>query len=131
MERVARPALFDSRRLTKEKSMTAFRSLLVAMWLSIAVYTAVVVAAHGPNLFPVFFGDMLALTWAGQFNLDFTCMLTLSGLWTAWRNRFSPAGLVLGVLAFLLGAWFLTTYLLVLLARTKGDLRAVLLGARA
>lgn len=112
--------------------MTAFRVLLVAMWMSIAVYTTIVIAEYGLNLFPIFLGDMMKLGWPGQFNLDFTCMLALSGLWTAWRNQFSGAGLVLGVLAFFGGAWFLTTYLLVLLAQAQGDLRQVLLGkARA
>ena len=112
--------------------MTAFRALLVAMWVCIAVYTGIVVAEHGINLFPHFFGDMMKLGWPGQFNLDFLCMLALSGLWTAWRNDFSGAGLVLGVLAFFGGAWFLTTYLLVLIAQTRGDLREVLVGrARA
>jgi hypothetical protein len=112
--------------------MTAFRVLLVAMFLSISVYTAIVVAEHGLNLFPVFFGDMLKLGWPGQFNLDFTCMLALSGLWTAWRNEFSGAGLALGVLAFFFGAPFLSAYLFVLLTQSQGDLRVVLLGkARA
>ena len=112
--------------------MTAFRASLIAMWVGIAVYTAIVVAEYGFNLFPYFFGDMMKLGWPGQFNLDFLCMLALSGLWTAWRNGFSGAGIALGMLAFLGGAWFLTTYLLVLLSQTRGDLREVLVGrARA
>jgi hypothetical protein len=112
--------------------MTAFRALLVAMWVCIAVYTGIVVANYGFSLFSYFLGDMMKLGWPGQFNLDFTCMLALSGLWTAWRNGFSGAGLVLGVLAFFGGAWFLTTYLLVLIAQTNGDLPEMLVGkARA
>ena len=39
----------------------------------------------------------MAMTWAGQFNMDFTCFLLLSGLWLAWRHAFSPSGIVLGV----------------------------------
>jgi hypothetical protein len=112
--------------------MTAFRALLVAMFVCISVYTAIVVAEYGLNLFPYFFGDMMKLNWPGQFNLDFTCMLALSGLWTAWRNEFSGAGLALGVLAFFFGAPFLSAYLFVLLTQSQGDLRVVLLGkARA
>ena len=112
--------------------MTAFRVFLVAMWLCIAVYTASVMADHGLGLFPVFFGDIAKLGWPGQFNLDFMFMLSLSGLWTAWRNEFSGAGLALAVLALFLGAPFLSAYLHVLQAQSKGDLRVVLLGkARA
>lgn len=37
-------------------------------------------ASHAWNLFPVFFGDIAAMTWAGQFNADFTGFLLLSGL---------------------------------------------------
>lgn len=110
--------------------MAAFRALLVAMWVCIAVYTGIVVAEYGLGLFPYFFGDMMKLGWPGQFNVDFTCMLALSALWTAWRNEFSGAGLALAVLAFFGGAWFLSTYLLVLLGQTRGDLVAVLVGQR-
>ena len=108
--------------------MTAFRAFLIAILVCIAVYTASVIANHGLGLLPVFFGDIAKMGWPGQFNLDFMCMLSLSGLWTAWRNEFSGAGLALALLAFILGAPFLSAYLLVLLAQTKGDLRVVLLG---
>jgi hypothetical protein len=112
--------------------MTLFRLFLIAALGVITVYTAIVIANHGLTLFPVFFGDMAAMGWAGQFNLDFMFVLALSALWTAWRNGFSPAGLGLAVVAFLGGMPFLCIYLLYLLARTGGDLRRVLLGdARA
>jgi len=108
--------------------MTAFRAFLLLIWLCITAYTVIVVRDYGLNLFPYFFGDMMKLNWAGQFNLDFMFMLSLSGLWTAWRHDFSGAGLALGLLAFLGGAAFLSVYLLVLLAQSGGDLREVLLG---
>ena len=112
--------------------MTLFRLALIAALGVITVYTAIVIANHGLNLFPAFFGDMAAMGWAGQFNLDFMCMLGLSALWTAWRNGFSAGGLGLAVVAFFGGTPFLTIYLLYLLARTGGDMRRVLLGdARA
>jgi len=110
--------------------MTAFRALLVAMFLSIAVYTASVVAEHGLNLLPVFFGDMMKLGWPGQFNFDFMCMLTLSGLWVAWRHRFSAAGLALGLCALFGGAFFLSAYLLVATQQANGDPARLLLGTR-
>ncbi|MDZ4372940.1 MAG: hypothetical protein U1C74_16140 [Phenylobacterium sp.] len=108
--------------------MIAFRVLLGLLWLALAAYTGVVVAAHGLNLLPVFFGDIARGGWPGQFNLDFLCFLILSALWTAWRNGFSAGALLLAVLAFFGGAGFLLPYLLYLSVRARGDMAAVLLG---
>ena len=108
--------------------MTAFRALLIVLWLVIAGYTAVVAANHGMDLMPIFFGDMTKLEWPGQFNLDFMSMLTLSGLWVAWRHQFSAAGLALGLLALFGGAFFLTAYLLVVSVQAQGDVKELLLG---
>jgi hypothetical protein len=108
--------------------MTALRVWLAVVWGCIAAYTSVVVANHGPNLLPIFFGDVAKLGWPGQFNFDFLCMLTLSGLWVAWRHRFSAAGLALGVLALFGGAFFLSAYLLVVSFQVKGDVAALLVG---
>jgi hypothetical protein len=67
--------------------MTFLRLLLVLIFTAITLYTGVVIANHGLNLLlPVFYGDMATLAWPGQFNLDFMCMLALSGLWVAWRH---------------------------------------------
>ncbi len=109
--------------------MSAFRTFLVAVFLVIAGYTLMVIANHGLNLLPVFFGDMTEMRWPGQFNLDFTCMLLLSGLWVGWRHQFSVAGVVLGLAAVFGGALFLSAYLLVESFRAKGDSRTLLLGA--
>jgi hypothetical protein len=108
--------------------MAAFRLYLGALFAILLVYTGLVIADHGANLMPIFFGDIAKMGWPGQFNLDFLGMLTLSGLWTAWRNRFSGAGIVLGLLAFNLGAPFLCLYLLILTGQSRGDMRVVLLG---
>ncbi len=109
--------------------MTIFRIFLAALWLSLFSYTAIVIANHGWGLFPIFFGDIAKMEWPGQFNLDFTFMLMLSGLWVAWRHQFSGLGLGLGVVAALGGASFLTAYLLILSLLTKGDVRTMLLGS--
>jgi hypothetical protein len=111
--------------------MTGFRAYLAAMALTIFLYTAVVIANHGWNLLPVFFGDMGKMGWPGQFNLDFMFMLTLSALWVAWRHGYSTGGLVLAFLAAMLGSAFLSVYLLVLSFQTKSDVRAILVGTRA
>ena len=109
--------------------MTAFRVLLVAIIVTVGAYTSVVIANHGLNLFSVFFGAMAEMGWPGQFNLDFTSMLMLSGLWVAWRHQFSGAGVALGVGALFLGAPYLSIYLLVASVRAGGDMRQVLLGS--
>ena len=76
--------------------MTAFRILLVALWTIIVVYTGIVIANHGWGLLEIFFRDMAAMGWPGQFNLDFTSLLTLSALWVAWRHQFSGGGVPSG-----------------------------------
>lgn len=111
--------------------MSFFRAFLVASWLILVGYTAVVVSNHGMGLFPVFFGDIAAMKWPGQFNLDFMFMLSLSALWVSWRHRFSMGGLALGALAFLGGFAFLAVYLLVSSLQTNGNTKEILLGVRA
>ena len=110
--------------------MTGFRTYLAAMALTIFLYTAVVIANHGLDLLPVFFGDLAKLAWPGQFNLDFMFMLTLSALWVAWRHGFSTSGLALAFLAAMLGSAFLSVYLLVVSFQMKGDVRALVVGVR-
>ncbi len=108
--------------------MTGFRAVLALMLLTLLTYTGIVIAGHGMNLFPVFFGDMARLAWPGQFNLDFMGMLLLSGTWVAWRHRFSAVGMALGLLAVFGGSLFLSVYLLVLSVRLNGDTRRIVLG---
>lgn len=109
--------------------MSAFRGLLALLLVAVVLYTGPVVAEHGlMSLLPTFFGDIAKMGWPGQFNLDFSGFLTLSALWTAWRNHFSASGLALAVVAFFGGIPFLTTYLLVLSFRSGGDIKVMLLG---
>ena len=110
--------------------MLAFRTLLVLMIGVVLVYTGVVGATHGWRLLPVFFGDIAAMTWPGQFNLDFGCMLVFSGLWLAWRHHFTPAGLALGLLGAVGGTLVLAPYLLVASVQAQGDVKVLLLGKR-
>jgi len=108
--------------------MVAFRTLLLVIFATIVVYTAVVVSNHGLNLFPVFFGDIARMEWRGQFNLDFSGFLTLSAFWLAWRHHFSTLGVSLGVLGFFGGAPVLTAYLIIVSFRCSGDAGVLLLG---
>lgn len=110
--------------------MLILRTFLVIHLAVLTGYTLVVIQNHGMNLLPVFFGDMAAIAWPGQFNLDFLGFLVLSALWTAWRNGFSALGLVLAVIAFFGGMAFLSTYLLILSLGTT-SIRDMLLGIHA
>lgn len=115
---------------TEMNRLVPFRILLTAMIIGIIVYTIIVGANYGWNLFPQFFGDMAAMTWPGQFNFDFMCLLMFSGLWLAWRHRFSPGGILIGVLGLFGGTMFLAPYLLIVSFKAKGDMNKILLGAR-
>ena len=110
--------------------MARFRLFLMLVFSVVTLYTGVVIVHHGMNLLPMFFGDMAAMTWSGQFNLDFLCMLILSSLWVAWRHRFSPAGCALGLLALFLGSFFLSLYLFVESRRCGNNVVALLTGQR-
>ena len=111
--------------------MTVFRMFLAVIFLSILAYTSVTISNHGLNLLPIFFGDMKAMAWPGQFNFDFMTFLALSALWTAWRNNFSAKGLTLAVLAFFGGMLFLSAYLFILTFKANGSLVHVMIGDRA
>lgn len=108
--------------------MLAFRVMLGLILIILSAYTGKVLSTDGFTLFQVFFGDMAKLQWAGQFNLDFLFMLSLSAVWVAWRNRFSPKGLGLAVLAFFFGASFLGIYLLVLSLQPGATEKSILIG---
>lgn len=79
--RRADPQSSDSEihRVSRQPMLT-FRLFLVAAWLGLMGYTAIVIQNHGPDLVTVFFGDIAAIGWPGQFNLDFTIMLALSAI---------------------------------------------------
>ncbi len=112
--------------------MTAFRTLLAAIFIFILTYTIVVAWNHGFGLLPIFFGDIANMTWPGQFNLDFLFFLILSALWLAWRHNFSPVGLALGLLGLLGGSLFLSAYLFIASFSANGNIKPLFLGkARA
>jgi hypothetical protein len=111
--------------------MTFFRVFLIGVFVSLIIYTSITISQHGLNLLPIFFGDMKAMAWPGQFNFDFMMFLALSALWTAWRNKFSVAGWGLAILAFFGGMLFLSLYLFILTFKTNGKLLPVLIGDRA
>jgi hypothetical protein len=109
--------------------MNLFRLFLATCLIIVSVYTTVTIANHGLNFLPIFLADLAAMGWPGQFNLDFSFMLTLSALWVAWRHQFSLPGLLLAGLAAIGGSLFLSTYLLVLSWQVKGNINQLLLGS--
>ena len=108
--------------------MKVFRTVLLIQLCTLLVYTMIVGSNHGWNLFEIFFTEIAKVTWAGQFNLDFLIMLSLSAMWTAWRNEFSPKGLALSFIAFVGGTVFLIPYLLYLSIVEKGSVKQILIG---
>jgi hypothetical protein len=108
--------------------MNIFKLLLLLMGISVLLYTVLAAVNEGPNLFATTIPAMGDFGWQGQFHLDFATYLILSGIWIAWRHRFSAAGIVLGVLAANLGIVFLSVYLLIAINRADGNMSEVLLG---
>ncbi len=110
--------------------MTILRPISAAFLIIIAVYTVIAISNDGFDLITPFVGDILALSWSGQFNLDFMMYLILSALWVAWRHDFSGAGVALAAVASVGGMLFLSIYLLVQIGRAEGDIERLLLGER-
>lgn len=111
--------------------MTVLRLFLIAFFLVIVVYTGITLSREGLSLFAVYFGDLFALGWRGQFNLDFAGYLMLSALWLMWRSGFAMAGMVQALCAGVLGMMVFAPLVLVLSLRSGGDLRKLLLGVHA
>lgn len=108
--------------------MPGFRVFMAVIFVSMVVYTAITISNHGWNLLPVFFGDMRAMTWPGQFNFDFMGFLLLSGFWVSWRHQFSAAGLLLGLVAVFGGILFLSLYLFIASIAARGNVQELLMG---
>jgi hypothetical protein len=110
--------------------MMLFRLLLLTIIATVGVYTAIVVAEHGLDLLPIFFGDIAKMEWPGQFNVDFFSFMTLGAVYIMWRHQFAPLGLALGFLVFVGGAPYVCIYLLVASFQANGDVKETLLGKR-
>lgn len=108
--------------------MTILRTLCIALFVVVAVYTVTVVVNHGANLVPIYFADLFSGSWTGQFVLDFSTYLLMSALWVAWRHQFSAAGIGFAVLAGVGGMLVFSIYLTVAIGAARGDMRVLLLG---
>lgn len=109
----------------------ALRLLLVLMVASVVVYTYFTMQVDGWNFFQATWEHLVSMQWKGQFTLDFLYFLLLTGLWIMWRNKYSSTAVFFGLMAMMWGLLFIGPYLIHLITNAKGDLRTVLLGARA
>tara|TARA_R110001592_G_scaffold57963_3_gene176105 strand:- start:623 stop:985 length:363 start_codon:yes stop_codon:yes gene_type:complete len=108
--------------------------LRFALWISTFVIFAVTfgaIADSGYNWPGVFLGDLAAVNWRSQFNTDLVIHLGLVGVWVAWREGGGLKGCVYGVFCVVWGGMFTFPYLLVAIARTRGDYARLFLGVRA
>lgn len=108
----------------------SLKILLTLLAIAVLAYTISAFQYEGANLLQVFASNITALNWSGQFNLDFSCYLMLSGLWIMWRNKFSARSIVLAIVAAIVGIMVFAPYILYLLQKENGDLKKVLIGNR-
>ena len=104
--------------------------ILLVQTIGLIIYTIVAYKAEGAGLFGIAIDNIASMKWSGQFNLDFFCYLTLSGIWIMWRDKFSGKSVLLGIVAMVLGIVFFAPYVLWLLTKEKGDMKRVLIGDR-
>jgi len=105
-----------------------FAFLLIVQTLFLAVYTLLAIRAEGFGFLQIAADNIAALNWSGQFALDFSCYLLLSGLWLMWRGQFKASSIGLGLVAMVAGILFFAPYLLYLLYQAQGNWKVVLLG---
>ncbi len=108
----------------------ALKAILAIQIVAIYIYTIIVFSNEGTNYIDVYFGDIAAFNWSGQFNLDFSYYLIFSACWIMWRNRFSVFSIILGLIAATNGMVVFAPYLLYLLFKENGDIKKVLTGDR-
>jgi len=111
--------------------MTALRIFLVAGWLLIAAVTIWAAGTLGVLAAAQTFVADLGHPWRAQFYVDLELHLLLFAGWIVWRERSLPLGLVCAAATIVLGALFSLLYLLFATVQAQGDVRALLLGARA
>jgi hypothetical protein len=107
-----------------------FKTLLIVQTIGLLTYTFFAFQTEGADLFGVIATNVFSLNWSGQFNLDFMCYLTLSGIWIMWRNKFSNKSVLLGIIAMVLGIVLFAPYILWLTNQEKGDIKRILIGDR-
>ena len=108
--------------------MKTFRFFLIVVFVTVIFYTFNVGTEYGWSFFSPFMNDIKSLTWAGQFNVDFSFFLIFTGLWIAWRNKFSATGIGLGLLTLVGGIPFVSVYLFILSLKANTTIKEMLVG---
>ncbi|MGH1579003.1 hypothetical protein [Planktotalea sp.] len=108
--------------------MSLFRTFVAFITLTMALYTVIALKNDGIDFMTPYFIGLFSLTWQGHINADFSFFLSLSALWIAWRERFSPIALIKAVVIGVLGMVLFAPYLLHALSKSKGDPKTLLLG---
>ena len=111
--------------------MVMLRLVLAVGWIAVALFTLQAIRLEGLDAGMVFVTDIAAMNWRGAFNVDFICYVVLFALWVMWRHRFSPLGILCGVLCLGGGTLVVAIYLLIASVVARGDIRALLLGQQA
>ena len=109
--------------------MRGFRVFVALCWIVLLAVTWRAVAELGMGAGTVFFSDF-SQPWRAQFNTDFSLHLLLFAVWVFWREHSKLVGIACAVFCAF-GGIFTFAYLLVSLARSRGDVRDLLLGTHA
>jgi hypothetical protein len=110
------------------KKSYILKILLFTQAVGVLIYTFFAFSNEGADLFSVFLTNITSMNWNGQFNLDFSCYLTLSGIWIMWRNQFSFSSILFAIIATVMGIIVFAPYVLYLVIKEKGNLKTVLIG---
>lgn len=113
------------------RGVILFRALLLIVWAAVAAVTVWALLDRGVLAAPQTFLSDLAHPWRPQFYADLEAHLLLLGAWMICRERQPLAGVGCAIATLLLGALFSVPYVLLASIRAKGDMRRLLLGARA
>lgn len=115
---------------TQANKQYFLKGLLIVQTVGLLAYTFIAMQNDGINFIERTQEFVLSMKWMGQFTLDFNCYLMLSALWIMWRSTFTAKSIAMALAAMVLGIVVFAPYLLYLLIKEKGDLKAVLIGNR-
>jgi hypothetical protein len=111
--------------------MLWFRAALAIAWLVMVWLSAQAILQMGANAAgDVFLGDFTH-PWRGQFNGDFAFHLALMAAWIAFREKSPIRGVPFAVASIVFGGVFSFAYIFLATFGAQGDVRRLLLGARA
>lgn len=111
--------------------MTSLRTALTLFTVLIFAVTFGAIADSGFNWPRVFLGDLFALNWRSQFNIDLVIHLGLMGVWVGWREGGGLKGIIYGAFCVIWGGMFTFPYLFVALTKSHGDMSELFLGVHA